>query len=169
MEAMMSGSQQSISPQQGLTLFFRVAIGWVFLYAGITQLIDPHFTVAAFLSSTKTFHAVFLPLTDPSVAPAMTFVVEWGHTLIGLSLITGLFFRVGSLCGVMLMGIYYLAHMDFPYVESKLNFIMDYHLVYGAVLIYLITQKAGELYGLDGALQHAGLATRYPALRPLMG
>jgi thiosulfate dehydrogenase (quinone) large subunit len=41
-----------------------------------------------------------------------TFLVEYGHLLIGLSLLTGLMVRVSATFGVMLMIIYWFAHMD---------------------------------------------------------
>jgi uncharacterized membrane protein YphA (DoxX/SURF4 family) len=37
-------------PQRGLILYFRIAIGWAFLYAGLSQLLEPDFTAATFLS-----------------------------------------------------------------------------------------------------------------------
>jgi hypothetical protein len=40
--------------------------------------------------------------------------------------------------------------MDFPYIESHVNFIMDYCLVYAGVLVYLMSLNAGAVSGLDG-------------------
>jgi thiosulfate dehydrogenase [quinone] large subunit len=34
-------------------------------------------------------------------------------------------------------------------VENKQNFLLDYHLVYAAVLVYLIAVHAGRVCGLD--------------------
>jgi thiosulfate dehydrogenase [quinone] large subunit len=56
-------------------------------------------------------------------------LVEYGHLLIGLSLLSGLMVRVSASFGVLLMIIYWLAHMDWPFIESTNNFIIDYHLV----------------------------------------
>jgi thiosulfate dehydrogenase (quinone) large subunit len=50
--------------------------------------------VKGFLSNTKTFHDVYAPLTTPAIVPTLTFLVEYGHLLIGLSLIFGLMVRV---------------------------------------------------------------------------
>jgi thiosulfate dehydrogenase [quinone] large subunit len=150
-----------------LILFFRVAMGWTFLYAGLSQVTNPHFTVAAFLAGTKTFHDQLAWFALPAIAPYMTFLVEWGHLLIGLSLIFGCMIRVGAPFGVLLMAIYYCAHMDWPYVESQVNFIMDYHLVYGGVLIYLVAKHAGHVWGLDGLLERIPAIAQRSALRPL--
>jgi hypothetical protein len=74
--------------------------------------------------------------TTPTMAAITTFMVEYGHLLIGLSLLTGLMVRVSASFGVVLMIIYWFAHMDWPFIESTNNFIVDYHLVYGGVLVY---------------------------------
>jgi thiosulfate dehydrogenase (quinone) large subunit len=152
------------SLERALVFFFRIAMGWTFLYAGLSQLSDPHFTVAGFLAGTKTFHDQLAWFALPAIAPYMTFLVKWGHTLIGLSLISGCMVRLSGPFGIVLMAIYYCAHMDWPYIEGHVNFIMDYHLVYGAVLIFLMAKHAGHVWGLDGWLE------KLPAIahRPLL-
>ena len=70
-------------------LAFRLLMGWTFLYAGAWQGPSPDFFAASFLVHTKTFHDVYAPLTSPAIAPALTFLVSWGHLLIGLSLVSG--------------------------------------------------------------------------------
>lgn len=157
------------SLERGLIFFFRIAMGWTFLYAGLTQVTDPHFTVAAFLAHTKTFHDQLAWFAVPAIAPYTTFLVEWGHTLIGLSLILGCLVRFSGPCGVALMLVYYCAHLDWPYVENQFNFIMDYHLVYGGVLIYLVAKHAGSVWGLDGVLKKLPFVIDRPVLHPFIG
>ncbi len=140
-------------------------MGWTFLYAGLSQLTDPQFTVATFLAGTKTFHDQLAVFALPAIAPYTTFLVEWGHTLIGLSLISGCLVRLSSPFGVLLMAIYYSAHMDWPYVENTTNFIIDYHLVYGGVLVYLIAKHAGHVWGIDGWLAKFSAVAHSPLLR----
>ena len=151
-----------------LVVFFRLAMGWTFLYAASHQVFDPTFSVVGFLNHTTTFHDLFAFFTTPAVAPLTTFLVEYGHLLIGLSLVFGLMVRVSASFGVLLMLIYWMAHMDWPFVENKNNFIFDYHLIYAGVLIYLIARRAGHVFGLDGWIEHTGFVTRHPSLRPLM-
>ena len=79
--------------ERGLIVFFRLTIGWTFLYAGIHHFGDWGF-VGGFLGKTKTFHDIYAPLTTPAILPTLTFLVEYGHLLIGLSLISGLLVRV---------------------------------------------------------------------------
>ena len=86
-----------------LIVFFRLAMGWTFLYAASHQVFDPQFTVVGFLNHTKTFHNLFAVFTTPTMAPITTFLVEYGHLLIGLSLVLGLMVRVSASFGVLLM------------------------------------------------------------------
>jgi thiosulfate dehydrogenase (quinone) large subunit len=153
--------------ERGLILFFRLTMGWTFLYAAIHHFNDWNF-VAGFLGHTKTFHAAYAPLTKPSIAPVLTFLVEYGHLLIGLSLISGLMVRVSAPFAILMMIMYWTAHMDWPYIENSNNFIVDYHIVYAGVLVYLIIKRAGHVWGLDSWAEKLPLFDRYPKLRPLV-
>ena len=153
--------------EQALIVFFRLTIGWTFLWAGIHHFGDDKF-VAGFLSHTKTFHDVYAPLTNPAIAPTLTFLVEYGHLLIGLSLISGLLVRVSSPFAIMMLLMYWTAHMDFPYIENANNFLLDYHIVYAGVLVFLIGKHAGHVWGLDGWVEKLPLIARHPSLRPLV-
>jgi thiosulfate dehydrogenase [quinone] large subunit len=142
-----------------LVLLLRLLMAWTFLYAASHQVFVPGWSVVGFLDHTKTFHDLFAVFTGPSVAPVITVLVAYGHLLIGLSLLVGLMVRVSAAFGILLMLVYWLAHMDFPYIENTNNFIVDYHIVYAGVLGYLIYQHAGHVWGLDA------LASRIPLFR----
>lgn len=163
-------SQENSHPntEQVLVVFFRLAIGWTFLWAAIHHFGDDQF-VTGFLSHTKTFHDVYAPLTNPAIVPTLTFLVEYGHLLIGLSLISGLLVRVSSPFAIMLLLMYWTAHMDFPFIENVNNYLVDYHIVYSGVLVYLIIKRAGHVFGLDGLLERMHMIDQYPALKPLLG
>ena len=150
---------------RSLLVYFRLTMAWTFLYAASHQVFDPSFTVVGFLGHTKTFHDLFAVFTTPTMAPVTTFLVEYGHLLIGLSLLFGLMVRVSAAFGVLLMLIYWMAHMDWPYIEDKTNFIVDYHLVYAGVLIYLIVNRAGHVWGLDAWAEKLPIVNQHPNLR----
>jgi len=154
--------------ERALILFFRLAMGWTFLYAASHQVFDPKWSVVGFLSRTKTFHDVFVVFTTPTMGPITTFLVEYGHLLIGLSLVFGLMVRISASFGILLMLVYWMAHMDWPYIENKNNFIIDFHIVYAGVLAYLIVKRAGHVWGLDAWAENLGFVQRHPALRPLV-
>lgn len=155
--------------RRALIVFFRVAMGWTFLYAGTTQLfIEPHWTAATFLAGTKTFHWLYAPLVGSSLMPLVDFCVKWGHFLIGLSLVSGLMVRVSGVFGIMLMLVYWTAHLNFPYVGSPLNFLLDEHMVYAGMIAYLMSVRAGHVFGLDGLVEKISAMENFSFLRPLL-
>jgi len=134
-------------------------LAWVFLYAASHQVFEPGWSVTGFLSNTKTFHDLYAPLTDPALAPVISFLVSWGHLLIGLSLLAGLAVRLSAIFGILLMILYWMAHMDFPYITNTNNFIVDDHIVYAVVLGLLIATRAGHIWGLDSWAAKQGFAS----------
>ncbi len=164
----MSQQNSDSNTEQVLIFFFRLCMGWTFLWAGIHHFGDDHF-VLGFLGHVKTFHALYAPFTNPAVLPTLTFLVEYGHLLIGLSLISGLLVRVSAPFAIMLMLLYWTAHMDFPFIENVNSYLIDYHIVYAGVLVYLIVKRAGHVFGLDGLVDRMHLIDGYPMLRPLVG
>jgi len=154
--------------ERSLILYFRFVMAWTFLYAASHQVFVPSWTVVGFLGHTKTFHDVFVVFTTPTMAPITTFLVEYGHLLIGLSLLFGLMVRVSASFGVMLMIIYWFAHMDWPFIENQNNLIVDFHLVYAGVLVYLIVKRAGHVFGLDAWAENLKLVKQHPSLKPLV-
>jgi thiosulfate dehydrogenase (quinone) large subunit len=151
--------------ERNLIVFFRLTMAWTFLYAASHQVFDPGWSVVGFLSHTKTFHDLFAVFTTPTMAPITTFLVEYGHLLIGLSLLFGFMVRVSASFGVMLMVIYWMAHMDWPFIENKNNFIVDFHIVYAGLLVFLVVKRAGHVWGLDGLLERVPFLNQHPALR----
>ncbi len=116
--------------ERTLVVVFRLLMAWTFIYAASHQAFEANFSVVGFLSSTKTFHGFFTIFTAPSIAPVVSFLVAWGHLLIGLSLLVGLMVRLSAVFGIALLMMYWMAHMDWPFIENKNNFIVDYHVVY---------------------------------------
>lgn len=153
---------------RGIIFILRIMMGWTFLYAGIWQIWE-NFDTAGFLNHVVTFHDFFAVFAKPAVLPYTDFLVKWGHLLIGLSLVSGLLVRISGPFAVLLMIVYYFAHMDFPYVESHLNFIVDFHLVYAVVIVYLIAHRAGRVWGLDGLVEQLRMAERHPVQRASVG
>jgi len=154
--------------ERALIVFFRLAMGWVFLYAASHQVLVPGWSVAGFLNSTKTFHGVYSQFTGPAIAPILSFLVSYGHLLIGLSLLLGLMVRVSAVFGILLMLLYWTAHMDFPYISDTNNFLVDEHIVYAGVLVFLIVKHAGHVWGLDGWVERLDFFRQHPNLKPLV-
>jgi thiosulfate dehydrogenase [quinone] large subunit len=153
---------------RNVIFILRILMGWTFLYAGAWQLWD-NFDTAGFLNHVVTFHSFFSIFAQPALLPITDFMVKWGHLLIGLSLISGFMVRISGPFGVLLMITYYFAHMKFPYIEEPVNFLVDYHLVYATVIVYLIAHRAGHVWGLDGLVEEMHIVDEYPVLKPLVG
>ena len=160
----MSGS----SLERAFLLFFRWTMAWTFLYAASHQVFDPSWSVAGFLSHTRTFHAVYAPLASATWAPVITFLVEYGHLLIGLSLLVGLMVRVSAAFGVLLMLLYWTAHMNWPYISNTEFLIVDYHIVYAGILGYLVLKHAGHVFGFDSLAEKLEFFENHPGLKPLV-
>jgi thiosulfate dehydrogenase [quinone] large subunit len=58
--------------------------------------------------------------------------------------------------------------MDFPYISDTNNFIVDEHIVYAGVLLLLIVEKAGYVFGLDAWAEKLDLFRRNANLRWLV-
>jgi|SRR3989344_4729422 len=129
-------------------LLLRLALGWLFLYAGITKIINPDWSAAGYLTGAKTFPSFFQAMLDPAILPFINFINEWGLTLLGVSLILGLFVRLSSWLGAILMLLYYFPILDFPYPNPH-SYIVDEHIIYALALILLAALNAGRVWGLE--------------------
>ena len=113
----MSHNNSHSNTEQALIFFFRLCMGWTFLWAGIHHFGDDKFVVG-FLGNVKTFHAVYEPFTNSAIAPTLTFLVEYGHLLIGLSLVFGLLVRVSAPFAIMLMLLYWTASSTGKFMQN---------------------------------------------------
>lgn len=124
-------------------------MGWMFLYAGVTKLFDSSWSAAGYLRGADTLPQVYAWFASPAVLPVINTINEWALTLLGISLILGLFVRLSSMLGVLLMFLYYLPILNFPYVGAN-NYLVDQHIIFILVLMYLAVVRAGRVWGLDG-------------------
>lgn len=90
----------------------RVAIGWHFLYEGITKLLNPNWSSLAYLMDSRgAFAGMFHSLAaNANTLNVMDFLNVWGLVLIGAGLIAGLFTRPAIISGMILLAFYYLSH-----------------------------------------------------------
>ena len=154
---------------QKLSLFsLRVSLGWLFLYAGITKVLDPNWTAQGYIKGAKTFPLFYQWLISSGILPMVDFINEWGLTLLGISLILGIGVRLSSLLGALLMLLYYLPALDFPYPNPH-SYIVDEHIVYIGVLLFFASLRAGRIWGLESWCSKLPLCSRFPWLRGLLG
>lgn len=86
----------------------RLAVGWHFLYEGLTKLFDPSWTAAGYLQSTTGGLAGFYHwlASDPTILSVVDALNVWGLILIGACLMLGLFTRFSAGLGMVLLGLY---------------------------------------------------------------
>lgn len=130
-------------------LLLRLALGWIFLYAGLSKLLDPAWTSAGFLGNAKTFPALFDWFASAGNLPWVDFLNQWGPLLIGIGLIVGFLTRLASSFGILLMLLYLLPQLHFPFVGQN-SLLVDQHVTFILVLVLLIVAGAGRFWGLDG-------------------
>ncbi len=135
-------------------VLLRVGLGVLMFYAGYAKLIDPEWSAAGYLQNAQTFPGLFEWFLQPNILPVVNFLNEWGLTLLGISLILGVFVRLSAILGVVLMLLYYFPVLDFPYVGEH-SYIVDDHLIYIVALWHLAAVKAGRVLGLEKGVQRA--------------
>lgn len=129
-------------------LILRLSLGFLMFYAGITKVTDSSWSAAGYIRGAKAFNPFYNFLLSPSVLPVINFINEWGLTLLGISLIFGVFVRLSSILGIVLMILYYLPILKFPYVGEH-SYLVDEHIIYSSALLLLMTFNAGRIFGFD--------------------
>ncbi|OHA65817.1 MAG: hypothetical protein A3D64_01005 [Candidatus Wildermuthbacteria bacterium RIFCSPHIGHO2_02_FULL_49_9] len=135
--------------------FLRISLGWLFLYAGITKVLNPEWSAAGYLKGAKTFSGLYQWFASLEILPLTDLLNEWGLTLIGLSLLVGVGVRLSGILGALLMFLYYFPVLEFPYVGEH-SYIVDEHIVYAFSLLVLAFSKAGRIWGLEGKVPLLG-------------
>lgn len=146
----------------------RISLGILFFYAGITKVVNPNWSAAGYLKGAKTLPELYNFFLQPSVLPVVNFVNEWGLTLLGVSLLLGIFVRLSSKLGVLLMLLYYIPILEFPYIGTH-SFLVDEHIIYIFSLLVVGSAKAGRFLGLEKWCSSLPICSKYPKLRDLLG
>lgn len=126
----------------------RLSLGWLFFYAGITKILNPDWSAEGYLMGAETFSNFYVWLASPGILPFTNFMNEWGLTLLGASLILGVFVRFSSVLGVVMMIFYYFPTLVFPHIPPH-SYLVDEHIIYALVLALFATLRAGRIWGLD--------------------
>lgn len=145
--------------RSGLKIFaltiLRVAIGWHFLFEGISKLFTPGWTSADFLQlSNWAFSGLFHWIADtPAVLGVADFIVIWGMIVIGLTLMLGFFERIAAGAGMFLLILFWLANppltgLDFGIPREGNYLVVDKNLVEFFALLILLLFPTGKYFGL---------------------
>ncbi len=137
-------------------LLLRILIGWHFLYEGLVKLVNPDWSSISYLLDSKWilsgfFHSL---AANPSVLDVVDFLNVWGLILVGLGLILGVFTRISTVGGMVLLGFYYLSHPPLLNLEYVLPSEGSYLIVnktliemFGLWVLYLF--PTGSIMGND--------------------
>lgn len=148
-------------------VLLRLAMGWFMFYAGITKVLNPEWSAAGYLRGAKTFPGFYQWLASPANIGWVNFLNEWGLTILGISLILGIGVRLSGVLGALLMLLYYFPVLEFPRVGH--GYLVDEHIVYALVLLYVAAIRAGRMFGLDTWCAGLPIRRRFPKLHALFG
>ncbi|MFA7308634.1 MAG: DoxX family protein [Patescibacteria group bacterium] len=138
-----------MTKNQHLIIFaLRIALGILFLYSGISKIINPDFTAAGFIGAAQSLKPLYAWFATPVALPSINILNSWGQAAIGLSLVSGLFVRYSSIAGILMMVMYYFPGLHFPYV-GKSGLLIDDHIIYILVFLIFISCNSGRFWGLD--------------------
>ncbi len=154
-----------IKKQEVLIFLLRVGLGWYMFWAGITKVLNPEWTSAGFLSGAQ-FSGFFNLFLSPLILPFIDFLNEWGAIMIGLSFIFGVGVRLSSYFGAIMLMLYYFAH-GFPRPDEH-TYIVNLHVIFSLVFLYLGSINAGSVYGLSEWLKQLSIFRDCPRLRNWM-
>ena len=129
-------------------LLLRLALGVLYFYAGLVKVLDPKWSAAGYLKSAQTWHGFYAWLAAPANIGWVNFINEWALTLLGLALLLGLGVRLAAPLGALLMLLFYVPILHFPYVGTNF-YLVDEHVVFILCLSILYFTRAGEYFGLD--------------------
>ncbi|MEF8756720.1 MAG: DoxX family protein [Halobacteriales archaeon] len=146
----------------------RVLIGWHFLYAGLTKLLNPGWSAAGFLTfgvaEENPVKWFFTGMAESSYLWLIDILNMTGLTLIGLALILGIAFRFSAFWGSVIMLFYWTAHLPLEH-----SIIVSEHIIYVAVLFGLGAFGAGRYFGLDEYIEEWPIVENNPWLRYFLG
>lgn len=132
----------------------RLMIGWHFLYEGGIKLLNPGWTSRSYLlDSAWIFKGAFEWIANNSNALAVADLLNaWGLLLIGLALILGIFTRIASISGIVLLLLYYFSHpsllsVQYMFPSEGSYFIVNKNLIECAALWVLYAFPTSAFFG----------------------
>ena len=138
----------------------RLFIGWHLLYEGMAKISNANWTSAAYLLDSKWIFSGLAKwmVTNTNVLGVVDTLNMWGLTIIGLSLMLGLFSRWGCFAGAGLISLYYLFHpplvgLEYSKPPEGSYLIIDKNLIEACALFVLAMFPTSHITGLDKFLQ----------------
>lgn len=130
-----------------LIALLRMALGWWFLYQGVSAMTQPNWTIEPFIKDAQTFPSFYAFIGAPPNLEYISYITKGLFLIIGVLLVLGIGSRIASFLGFLFMALFYFPHLNFPYVDST-YYIVDQHFIFGLILLYLFLARSGEYFGL---------------------
>ncbi len=134
----------------------RVLIGWYFLYEGLAKVFTPNWSAYGYLIDSKgIFASLFVSLAEnPEMLSMANFINTWGLTLVGLSLVLGLFTNIGYVGAICFLLLYYLSHPPLLFAEYILpaegSYLwVDKNLILMVTMVVLLLFPTSKIIGFD--------------------
>ncbi|MEG1586693.1 MAG: DoxX family protein [Bacteroidales bacterium] len=96
-------------------LLLRLAVGWHFLYEGVSKLVNPKWTSYGYLMDSKGVLGDFFQALagNPTWLEWADLLNMTGLTLVGLSLIAGCLVNWAAIGGIFMLLLYFISHIPF--------------------------------------------------------
>lgn len=120
-------------------------------YAGLSHLIDSSWSAEGYLRGAKLLPELYTWFASPAVLPYINFINAWGLTLLGVSLIFGALIKYSAPLGALMMLLYYIP-LGIIHPDAH-SMIVDDHIIFIFILLYLAQVGAGKIWGFDGYRQ----------------
>lgn len=138
----------------------RVAIGWHFLYEGLSKLSQGNWSAQIFLANSSGFMAGIYKwiASSTELMNVVDLLNMYGLVFIGLALFLGLYIRYAAIAGIMLLVLYYFAYPPFggvlPGSQEGSSYIVNKNFIEALVLVALLfyKEKGYGLYAIKSAL-----------------
>ena len=169
--------------RERVLVVLRVAMGWVFLFAGIEKVLalgGKPFSAAGYLqfATAGTWPGVtleqgqYLNPTHPfwaslgqnaGLVGVINVLVVFGELAIGTALILGLFTRFAAAMGSLMVTFFFIASWDFA------NGIVNSDAIYVILTASLGIMGAGRVFGLDAVIEKTEFVRKAPVLHYVLG
>ncbi len=135
----------------------RVALGWHFLYEGVSKLFIENWSSQSYLANTSGFLSGFFHwlASGEGLVNVVDFMNVYGLIFIGLALFIGLFIRIAAAGGIFLLVLYYFAYP--PFGTSLFGgtgghfFIVDRNFIEVFLLLWFVIGKQAG-FGIDALI-----------------
>lgn len=150
------------SNQRSAIVLLRILIGWHFLYEGVVKIFNPNWTAKYYLLSAESFTKPFFTwLAGDGLIGIVDFMNILFLVIVGLTLVLGIYERLGAIFGILLLLLYYFAHPAFPGASQAGTegsyFLINKNLIEAAALYVIYLCPTGQYFGLRGFFSPASL------------